>query len=71
MSDWLIIRLLDERFASSGSRRGAAVALLKCLRKGVILPDDLDRVLTDMAVELGDEVAAQARDICRKIGLCD
>jgi hypothetical protein len=33
--------------------------------------DDLDRVLTDTAVELGDEVAAQTRDICRKIGLCD
>lgn len=70
MSDWLTIRLLTERFASSGSRRVAAVALLECVRKGASLTDDLDRVLGDIANEFGDEIAAQALDICRKMGLC-
>lgn len=71
MADWLVVQLLAERLSAKGARRAAAVALLKTIRQGIKLSGNLDRVLADMALELGEDVAEQARDICRKLGLCN
>lgn len=69
MADWLAVQLLREQFTSTGNRRTAASALLRCVRKGTELSGKRDRVLSELESDLGREVADHARDICSKLGV--